>query len=197
METLAAVQDHEMLVQRSRFLAWAAPVADADAALAFVAGRRQADASHACWAFRIGQHYRSSDDGEPAGTAGRPILAAINGQGLDRVAVVVLRWFGGIKLGAGGLVRAYGGCAAQCLRLAPRRALRAMTRLSVTVDFPLEAPMRAVLASHEATPDGVDYGSGGLRMAITVPAERLDALCTALVDLCRGSLRLERAAEDG
>ncbi len=67
--------------------------------------------------------YRSNDDGEPGGTAGRPILAAIDGQGFDRVAVVVTRWYGGIKLGAGGLVRAYGGAAAECLRAAPRRPL--------------------------------------------------------------------------
>lgn len=191
MGTLEAIAHHEMVVQRSRFLAWAAPVADPDAALAFIASRRQPDASHACWAFRIGQQYRSSDDGEPAGTAGRPILAAIDGQGLDQIAVVVLRWFGGIKLGAGGLVRAYGGCAAQCLRLAPRRPLRTMATLAVTVDFPLESPVRALLDSHDATPDGVDYGSDGLRMSVSVPADRKDALCAALVDLCRGVVRLE------
>lgn len=195
METLEGLAHHELVVQRSRFLAWAAPVADPDAALAFIAGRRQADASHACWAFRIGQQYRSSDDGEPAGTAGRPILAAIDGQGLDQVAVVVLRWFGGIKLGAGGLVRAYGGCAAQCLRLAPRRPLRAMERLAVTVDFPLEAPVRALLAGHEASPDAVDYDGEGLRLAVTVPADRRAALCAALVEVCRGAVRIaaERA----
>lgn len=190
METLEGIAHHELVVQRSRFLAWAAPVADPDAALAFIAGRRQADASHACWAFRIGQQYRSSDDGEPAGTAGRPILAAIDGQGLDQVAVVVLRWFGGIKLGAGGLVRAYGGCAAQCLRLAPRRPLRDMARLLVTVDFPLEAPVRALLAGHEASPDAVDYDGEGLRLAVTVPADRRAALCAALVEVCRGAVRI-------
>ena len=76
-------------------------------------------ATHNCWAYRIGSEYRFSDDGEPAGTAGRPILAAIDGQGCDQVVVVVTRWYGGIKLGAGGLVRAYGGCAAECLRAAP------------------------------------------------------------------------------
>ena len=77
-------------------------------------------ATHNCWAYRIGQQYRFSDDGEPGGTAGRPILQAIEGQGFDQVVVVVTRWYGGIKLGAGGLARAYGGCAAECLRLADR-----------------------------------------------------------------------------
>ncbi len=73
--------------------------------MAFLQQVAVTDATHNCWAYRHGQDYRSSDDGEPAGTAGRPILAAIDGQGFDRVMVVVTRWFG-IKLGAGGLVRA-------------------------------------------------------------------------------------------
>jgi len=81
-------------------------VAVAQAAQAALAGLIDADATHNCWAWRYGTHSRSSDDGEPAGTAGRPILAAIDGQGLDRLLVVVTRWYGGIKLGAGGLVRA-------------------------------------------------------------------------------------------
>src|SRR3546814_12008083 len=70
--------------------------------------------------FRSGSQYRFNDDGEPGGTAVRPILQAIEGQSCDRVAVLVLRWFGGIKLGPGGLIRAYGGAAAQCLRLADK-----------------------------------------------------------------------------
>src|SRR3546814_3379804 len=77
------------------------PVEDADAALQALAEVSVPDATHNCWAWRIGDDYRSNDDGEPAGTAGRPILAAIDGQGMDRVVVVVTRWFGGLKLGAG------------------------------------------------------------------------------------------------
>jgi putative IMPACT (imprinted ancient) family translation regulator len=90
--------------------------------------------------------YRSSDDGEPAGTAGRPILAAIDGQGFDRVMVVVTRWFGGIKLGAGGLVRAYGGAAAECLRTAPRVPLVGMRTL-VLAGFDDLGSVHAALAA--------------------------------------------------
>ena len=82
----------------------------------FFAANSDPEATHNCWAYKIGQEYRFNDDGEPGGTAGRPILQAIEGQGMDRVAVLVVRWFGGVKLGAGGLVRAYGGCAANCGR---------------------------------------------------------------------------------
>ena len=111
-DTLAGRASHLLEVKHSRFLAQAAPVATPDDALAFLREIAVPDATHNCWAYRIGGEYRSSDDGEPAGTAGRPILAAIDGQGFDRVMVVVTRWYGGIKLGAGGLVRAYGGAAA-------------------------------------------------------------------------------------
>src|SRR5665213_413537 len=93
-------------IRKSRFLAHAIAVEDVDAALAFFARVRARDATHNCWAYRIGAHYRFNDDGEPGGSAGLPILLAIESQGLDRVAVVVTRWFGGIKLGVGGLVRA-------------------------------------------------------------------------------------------
>jgi putative IMPACT (imprinted ancient) family translation regulator len=122
-DTLAAPASHAIEVKHSRFLAQAAPVQTSAQALAFLEEIARTPATHHCWAWRIGGDYRSSDDGEPAGTAGRPILAAIDGQGFDRVMVVVTRWYGGVKLGAGGLVRAYGGAAAECLRAAPRQAL--------------------------------------------------------------------------
>jgi len=108
-DTLAAPASHAIEVKHSRFLAQAAPVQTSAQALAFLEEIARTPATHHCWAWRIGGDYRSSDDGEPAGTAGRPILAAIDGQGFDRVMVVVTRWYGGVKLGAGGLVRAYGG----------------------------------------------------------------------------------------
>src|SRR5690606_35762264 len=123
LDTLAAPASHELEIKHSRFIAHAAPIGNATDALTFVDAVSVADATHNCWAYRHGNEYRSSDDGEPSGTAGRPILAAIDGQGYDRVVVVVTRWYGGIKLGAGGLVRAYGGTAAECLRLAQRNPL--------------------------------------------------------------------------
>src|SRR5262249_39009520 len=122
-DTLAAPASHAIEVKHSRFLAQATPVESPADALAFLEGIARTPATHHCWAYRIGGGYGSSDHGEPAGTAGRPSLAAIDGQGFDRVMVVVTRWYGGINLGAGGLVRAYGGAAAECLRTAPRQAL--------------------------------------------------------------------------
>src|SRR3546814_4969762 len=97
MLSLAAPHHFAKEVRKSRFVAHAAPIADEDEALRFIAGQCDATASHNCWAWRIGERYRFHDDGEPGGTAGRPILAAIDGQGLDQVVVLVMRWFGGIN----------------------------------------------------------------------------------------------------
>lgn len=107
--TLKAPCTYQEEIRKSRFLALAAPVSSAAEAQAFIQRASDPSASHNCWAWKVGNQYRSSDDGEPGGTAGRPMLAAIEGQGFDRVAVVVTRWYGGIQLGTGGLARAYGG----------------------------------------------------------------------------------------
>ena len=104
--TLTAPCAHQEDIKKSRFAAFAAPVSTVDEAMRFFAANSDPEATHNCWAYKIGQEYRFNDDGEPGGTAGRPILQAIEGQGMDRVAVLVVRWFGGVKLGAGGLVRA-------------------------------------------------------------------------------------------
>lgn len=121
--TLVAVTEHQQEIKKSRFIAIAGPVADEAKAKNFIAEHSDTTANHNCWAWRLGQSYRFNDDGEPSGTAGKPILAAMEGQGLDRVAVVVKRWFGGVLLGSGGLIRAYGGTAALCLREAEKVVL--------------------------------------------------------------------------
>lgn len=99
--TLQGLAEYREEIRKSRFHTIAAPVADEDEAQAFIAAHRDASAGHNCWAWKCGAQYRFSDDGEPGGSAGRPILAAIEGQDMDCVAVLVSRWFGGIKLGTG------------------------------------------------------------------------------------------------
>src|SRR5689334_14462556 len=116
MLTLERSTSLEQIIKKSRFVATAAPVANEHAAKDFIAAHSDPGANHNCWAWRVGQNYRCSDDGEPSGTAGKPILQAMDRLSLDNVAVVVTRWFGGILLGSGGLIRAYGGTAAACLR---------------------------------------------------------------------------------
>ncbi|MCR6627109.1 MAG: IMPACT family protein [Pseudoxanthomonas sp.] len=188
-DTLAARASQLLEVKHSRFLAQASPVGSADDALAFLREIGDPAATHNCWAYRIGQEYRSSDDGEPAGTAGRPILAAIDGQGFDRVMVVVTRWYGGIKLGAGGLVRAYGGAAAECLRLAPREPLVAWATVELTCPFDDLGHVHAALAVHSAAKQDEDFDEHGARLRVQLPADRVDALKSQLRDATRNRVR--------
>jgi len=141
MFTLRAPVSVSQEIKKSKFLGHAAPVASEEEARAFLAGHSDLAANHNCWAWRIGQAYRFSDDGEPKGTAGKPILQAIDGQGLDNVAVVVTRWFGGILLGSGGLMRAYGGTAAPRLRGGGKGGGNALGTGKGTRPFFLSAPM--------------------------------------------------------
>ena len=118
--TLVSEVYFEEDIKKSRFQAIAAPVENEQAVKAFLDKHLDISTTHQCWAWKIGHNVRFNDDGEPSGTAGRPILATIEGNELTNVIVLVNRWYGGIKLGTGGLVRAYGGCAGQCLLLAEK-----------------------------------------------------------------------------
>ncbi|MDY1032201.1 YigZ family protein [Stenotrophomonas sp. CFBP8980] len=195
LDTLAAAVDHCLEIKHSRFLAHAAPIRDAGHALEFLQQVAVADATHNCWAYRHGNEYRSSDDGEPSGTAGRPILAAIDGQGFDRVMVVVTRWYGGIKLGAGGLVRAYGGTAAECLRTAPREPLVALARLQIHAPFEDLGALHAALAAHLAVKQEETFTADGASMRVELPADQCDALKTRLRDATRNRVRLHSPSE--
>ncbi|MEP7044816.1 MAG: YigZ family protein [Dokdonella sp.] len=189
--TLAGDARLQQDIKKSRFLAQAGSVDDADVALAFVARVSTREATHHCWAYKIGTNYRFNDDGEPAGSAGRPILAAIEGQRLDRVVVVVTRWFGGVKLGVGGLVRAYGGCAAECLRLAPKRALVERRRIRVRCDFAAAAALHARLHDFDAIKQIERADADGVEFDLDVADEHVAALTTFLRDLTRGRARIE------
>jgi len=195
-DTLAQPVSHTLDIKHSRFAAHAAPIGSAAGALAFLQQVAVADATHNCWAYRHGNDYRSSDDGEPAGTAGRPILAAIDGQGYDRIAVVVTRWYGGIKLGAGGLVRAYGGTAAECLRTAPRLPLVAMARLQLLAGFEDLGTLHAALPAFAAEKRDEQFDANGVRLRVELPADQVDALKIRLRDATRDRIRIEDDDQD-
>ena len=180
-------------IRKSRFLAQAAPVGDADAALAFITRVSDRDATHNCWAWRIGATYRFNDDGEPGGSAGRPILAAIEGRQVERVVVVVTRWFGGIKLGVGGLMRAYGGCAAECLRLAEKDPLIERVRARIRCDFSAAPTIYARLREFDAVRHAEHSTAAGFEFEVDVATHREEALAGFVRDLTRGRGSLERA----
>lgn len=186
LHTLAAAVRHSEDIRKSRFLAQAAPVETPQQALAWLQTVSDAAATHNCWAYRIGQDYRFNDDGEPGGTAGRPILQAIEGQGMDRVAVVVTRWYGGIKLGAGGLARAYGGTAAECLRVAERVPIVAMARLGLHCDFADLARMKARLKELGVEVEQENFDANGVTLHLRLPQDQLDEAKLRIVDITRG-----------
>jgi uncharacterized YigZ family protein len=188
--TLAAPARFLLEIKKSRFMAQAAAVESPDQALAWLRDIADTDATHNCWAYRIGAAYRFSDDGEPGGTAGRPILAAIEGQGLDRVMLVVTRWYGGINLGAGGLVRAYGGVAAECLRTAARRELVERREVELRCEFALSGGVHALLAALQAEKTTEAFDEHGLCLRLRLPATMVGILAERLRDLSRGTASL-------
>ena len=178
-------------IRKSRFLALAAPVASAAEAQAFIATASDPGASHNCWAWKVGAQYRFSDDGEPGGTAGRPILAAIEAQDCDQVAVLVIRWYGGIQLGTGGLARAYGGAANKCLQTAERQALIARDRYHCHCLFAELPLLKALHAELDSLLESETYDASGAELQLAVPPQRTAELQRLLADNSRGRIELQ------
>lgn len=177
-------------IKKSRFIVNAAPILTPEAASQFIDEISDASATHNCWAWKLGNQYRFNDDGEPTSTAGRPILAAIEGQDCDQVIVVVTRFFGGIKLGTGGLMRAYGGSASHCLQQAELSPiiLRISCHLSCyynewsIIENKLKE-MNAIIEEQNFTETGID-----LQIAIT--QEKYISLNSFIINFTRGREKL-------
>lgn len=190
--TLSEPVSYQEDIRKSRFLVWAAPVRTPQEAADFIGQHADPAATHNCWAWKIGQAYRFNDDGEPGGTAGKPILQAIQGQGLDLVAVLVVRWFGGIKLGTGGLVRAYGGTAAQCLRAAPKTELLDLATCFCVCAFSDMALVRSRLDGFGATIEDEQFDGQGVTWQLALPVDHYRAFALEFANLTRGQGTLEK-----
>ncbi len=191
-QRLTAPISHEAEIRKSRFIAHAAAADGEQAAKDFIARVSEPAATHNCWAWLIGDSYRFDDDGEPGGTAGRPILQAIESQGFDQTVVVVIRYFGGIKLGTGGLVRAYGNTAREALRQARSTPIVAMVRLRLSLPFEFVDAAHHALSEFAGEKLDEDYGSEGVVLLVTVPAQRRTEFAEHLRNLTRGQLRIAR-----
>ncbi len=160
--TLEGTIEHEAeRIRGSRFVADAAPVSTAEDAMAFVrtVSARRVGANHHCFAYRLATgDVRASDDGEPSGSAGRPMLARLEGRDAVDVVVVVTRWFGGTRLGVGGLVRAYGGTAGAALDAGVWRERVPLCDAVLTHTYADTASIAAVLAAARVSPGTTDYG---------------------------------------
>ena len=159
--SLAQPAHHELVIKKSRFIACIEPVNGREQAQARVAQLRaeHPDAAHVCWALLAGGQSAANDDGEPSGTAGRPMLEVLRHQALEGVMASVVRYFGGVKLGAGGLVRAYTDAVAQAMLNAEKIPLIVQTRLACSVPYALEGLVRRELELAQAPLMEVSHGS--------------------------------------
>ena len=189
MDTLAAPAQAETLVKKSRFLACVEPCADRAQAVARVAELRalHPQAAHVCWALLAGGQSAANDDGEPGGTAGRPMLEVLRHQDLEGVLATVVRYWGGVKLGAGGLVRAYGDAVSQALQGAARVALVRRVAQAAAVPYALEGPLRRELAAAGIEIESAEHGSLAL-LRWQVGEDQAAALRLRLTDATQGRI---------
>ncbi|KAK9228576.1 hypothetical protein WN944_021528 [Citrus x changshan-huyou] len=189
--TIKETVTFEKEIKKSKFIAIAGPISNDQSAQSFLSQVSDPRATHNCWAYKVGNQYRSNDDGEPSGTAGKPIHSAIVSSGLDRIMVVVTRYFGGIKLGTGGLVRAYGGVASECLRNAPTILVKSRVPMGVEVPFELLGILYHQLQLFQVEDINQDYDTGkdGITMVtFKVDFDRAENLEDAIKNNCRRDL---------
>jgi len=179
----------ELEIKRSRFIATLARAGEAEAALAFIAGIREEfpDASHHCYAYQAGPpgdtaRIGMSDAGEPRGSAGRPMLTVLLHAGVGEIAAVVSRYFGGTKLGTGGLARAYGGAVQSALESLPTAPYEPSVQLQLVVDYPLLAPLERWLHQHRGAVLASEFGAR-VELTVSLPVEAEAPFRAALGEL--------------
>ncbi|ENV15859.1 IMPACT family protein [Acinetobacter guillouiae] len=195
--TLVSETIFEEDIKKSRFQAIAASVENEQQVKMFLEKHLDLTTTHQCWAWKIGHNVRFNDDGEPSGTAGRPILATIEGNDLTNAIVLVNRWYGGIKLGTGGLVRAYGGCAGQCLLLAEKIELIEKKKIYFQCQF-----SEWSIFQYELNTQGIEYTeqytADGVEVEALLQIHQIDPLKLKIQDVTRGreQLKLLEDADD-
>ncbi|MDR0220838.1 MAG: IMPACT family protein [Lachnospiraceae bacterium] len=182
--------------KRSRFIAHLSPVATEEEALAFLQGVRKQhrEATHNVYAYRIANGgasiCRHSDDGEPSGSAGMPLLEVFIKQDVYDFCCVATRYFGGTKLGAGGLVRAYARCGGLALEASGIGVMREMTICAAVLPYPLYEPIKRLLANHGADISAEDFGPE-VTLKFALPAEQLPLVQSAIAELTAGAVSLQ------
>ena len=183
--TISSLMSYEEDIKKSRFQAFAVPVENEQAVKDFLEQYKDISTTHQCWAWKIGHNVRFNDDGEPSGTAGRPILATIEGNELTNILVLVNRWYGGVKLGTGGLVRAYGGTAGQCLLLAEKIELIEKKKVYFACQFNEWAIFQYELNSQQIE-FNEQYTEDGVLVEALLQVHQIEALALKIQDVTRG-----------
>ena len=185
----------ELVEKKSRFIATIRPVSSEEEAVAFIEEMKKKyyDARHNCSAFVIGSKgelTRSSDDGEPSGTAGRPMLEVLTGSGIRNIAAVVTRYFGGVLIGTGGLVRAYSGAVKMALEQCETITRRYGVQMLIKTDYNGVGKIQYLLGSKDVVIQDSVYAAD-VQMTVLVPIEEYDRLCKELVEATNGRVGLE------
>ena len=191
--------EREKIIEKSRFITYATHVEGEEEARAFVAEIRKQHslATHVCYAFiadKSGNLQRFSDDGEPQGTAGVPMLEVLKNKKLCETAVAVVRYFGGVKLGAGGLVRAYSSCTAECLDTADIRFLEVCVEYFVKVDYTGIDGVQKYISGNQCSLLATDYGEN-VCFKVAVKKTEEKTFLSGLIDYMQGKVQTERGKE--
>ena len=188
-QTIIVPVQHELLIKKSRFIACVQPMTDRAAAQKVVAQlwAQHPQAAHVCWALLAGGQSAAVDDGEPSGTAGRPMLDVLRHQDLEGVLATVVRYFGGVKLGAGGLVRAYTDSVAQALLKAEKIVIIKQRFLTCTAPYALEGMIRRELEAAGATLENVAHGDD-VRFEFSLPDTEAETLILRLNESGHGRI---------
>lgn len=188
-QTISCVAQSELIIKKSRFIGSVRPVADRAAARDVVIAVRgqHPDANHVCWALLAGGQSAAVDDGEPSGTAGRPMLNVLQRQDLDGVLATVVRYFGGVKLGAGGLVRAYTECVVQALNGATRVPIVSTRTLLCQAPYALEGLVRRKIEAAGGALSEVRHGVQ-VEIVFAVAEDSASSLVAELGEAGRGQV---------
>lgn len=197
MNILQSPSHYEEVIRQSRFIAHAIPMSMENQFDDLFSSIALNDASHNCWAWRIGGLHRYSDDGEPGGTAGRPIFQAIETREIDQVLLVVSRYFGGVKLGTGGLIRAYGRTAAACLAQAEILPVMEKTEMSLECDFAYEAMVYRLVALHGGDVIDLQHDAKGARFELSFNAGEEAAFARDLREQSAGRVCVDEDIRGG
>lgn len=194
--TVAGHGRAEVIIKKSRFIANVAPVKSEAEAKAFVDRIRaeHSEATHNCFAYKAGSAAKLSDDGEPSGTAGRPIFDVLEKQGITDAVIVVTRYFGGILLGAGGLVRAYSQAAVAGVEAAGLARGALATDLELLLDYPLVGKVQHLLTQYGALTLSSDFGRE-VKICCRLPAGQVEALTADLAEASAGRIRVNLLGE--
>ncbi len=191
--TVVGTATHEKVIKKSKFRSIVGEARSVTDAEKFILNNRDEHATHTCWAYRvIDDIQRSSDDGEPSGTAGGPIFNAIRSNHLTNTVVVVSRFYGGIKLGTGGLMRAYGGAAQSCISMVPKLEYRVFQKATINTNSNYYQVVLSVIQNpnYSITKVSEDYTDDSVIFSINFPMNNKSAIEAALLNYSQGNIKL-------